>query len=40
MGRLAGWMKALTGRSAMKSPGALSLRREVEREFWCQVARG
>jgi hypothetical protein len=31
MGRPAGWMKALTGRSAMKSPGAPSLRRDVER---------
>lgn len=40
MGRPAGWMKALTGRSPMKSPGAPSLRREVEREFWCEVARG
>ena len=29
MGRPAGWMKALTGRSAMKSPGRPSLRREV-----------
>ena len=34
MGRPAGWMKSLTGRSAMKSPGAPSLRRVSEREFW------
>jgi IS30 family transposase len=40
MGRPAGWMKALTGRSAMKSPGAPSLRRDVERLFWCEIARG
>ena len=38
MGRPAGWMQALTGRSAMKSPGAPSLRREVQRQFWCQIA--
>ena len=40
MGRPAGWKKALTGRSAMKSPGAPSLRRDVERLFWCEIARG
>ena len=40
MGRPAGWMKALTGRSPMKSPGAPALRREVEREFWRQIATG
>jgi transposase, IS30 family len=40
MGRPAGWMKALTGRSAMKSPGAPSLRRDVEREFWREIAKG
>lgn len=33
-------MKELTGRSAMRSPGAPSLRRGVEREFWRQVAKG
>jgi IS30 family transposase len=33
-------MYALTGRSAMKSPGAPSLRREVERAFWVLVAGG
>jgi IS30 family transposase len=33
-------MKALTGRSPMKSPGAPALRREVERLFWHQIARG
>ena len=40
MGRPAGWMKELTGRSPMKSPGAPSLRREVEREFWREIAKG
>ena len=40
MGRPAGWMKALTGRSPMKSLGAPSLRREVEREFWREIATG
>ncbi len=33
-------MKDLTGRSPMKSPGAPSLRREVEREFWRVIATG
>ena len=40
MGRPAGWMKELTGRSLMKSPGAPSLRREVERAFWVEIATG
>jgi hypothetical protein len=40
MGRPAGWMRALTGRSAMKSPGRPSLRREIEREFWREIAKG
>ena len=40
MGRPAGWMTVLTGRSLMKSPGAPSHRREVEREFWKQIATG
>ena len=40
MGRPAGWMKELTGRSAMKSPGAPSLRRDVERLFWHEIAKG
>jgi IS30 family transposase len=33
-------MKALTGRSPMKSPGAPALRREVERLFWREIAKG
>ena len=40
MGRPAGWMQKLTGRGAMRSPGAPSLRREVERQFWEQIAIG
>ena len=40
MGRPAGWMQELTGRSPMKSPGAPAHRREVEREFWRVVATG
>lgn len=33
-------MKELTGRSPMKSPGKPSLRRDVERLFWREVAKG
>ena len=40
MGRPAGWMQKLTGRVAMRSPGAPSLQREVERQFWEQIATG
>ena len=40
MGRPAGWMKELTGRSAMKSPGKPCHRRDVERWFWREVAKG
>jgi len=40
MGRPAGGMKELTGRSAMKSPGKPSHRREVERWFWTEIAKG
>lgn len=40
MGRPAGWMQKLTGRGAMRSPGAPSLRRETERRFWEQIATG
>ena len=40
MGRPAGWMRELTGRSPIKSPGAPSLRREVERKFWGEIAKG
>jgi IS30 family transposase len=40
MGRPAGWMEKLTGRGAMRSPGAPSHRREIERSFWKQIATG
>src|SRR5829696_7271212 len=40
MGRPAGWMQVLTGRLPMRSPGAPSHRREVEREFWREIAQG
>src|SRR5215210_5696838 len=40
MGRPAGWMTELTGRSAMRSPGKPSHRREVERWFWQEIAEG
>ena len=33
-------MQKLTGREAMRSPGAPSLRRETERRFWEQIATG
>ncbi|MBX9399279.1 IS30 family transposase [Streptomyces sp. TRM72054] len=33
-------MKALTGRAAMKSPGKPSLRRDAERLFWREIAKG
>ncbi len=40
MGRPAGWMLELTGRASMRSPGAPCHRREVEREFWREIAKG
>ena len=40
MGRPAGWMRELTGRAPLKSPGAPSLRRDVERLFWREIAKG
>jgi transcriptional regulator with XRE-family HTH domain len=40
MGRPAGWMTELTGRVPMKSPGKPSLRRDVERLFWREIAKG
>lgn len=40
MGRPAGRMNKLTGRRAMRSPGAPSHRRETERRFWEQIATG
>lgn len=40
MGRPAGWLKELTGRSAMISPGAPKTRRSIERRFWKEIATG
>lgn len=40
MGRHTGRVQKSTGRAAMRSPGAPSLRREVERQFWKQIATG
>lgn len=40
MGRPAGWMRQVTGRGPMRSPGAPPLRREIERLFWRQIATG
>jgi IS30 family transposase len=40
VGRPSGWMKQLTGRGAMRSPGAPSHRHEIERLFWKQIATG
>jgi len=40
MGRPAGWMIELTGRAPLKSPGKPSLRRDVERLFWHEIAKG
>lgn len=40
MGRPAGWLKGLTGRSEMISPEAPKTRRSVERQFWKAVANG
>lgn len=40
MGRLAGWLRELAGRSAMISPRAPKTRRGVEREFWKGVPNG
>ena len=40
MGRPAGWLKALTGRAPMISPGHPSTRRGIEREFWKEIAAG
>jgi IS30 family transposase len=40
MGRPPGWVTQVTGRAAMRSPGAPSIRREVERAFWVKIAEG
>jgi transposase InsO family protein len=40
MGRLAGWMRELTGRAPMKTPGKPSPRQDVERLFWREIVKG
>ncbi len=40
MGRPSGWMKKINGRGSMRSPGAPSHRKEVQRLFWEQIATG
>lgn len=40
MGRPPGWLKELTGRTPMVSPGRPGERRETEREFWRRIAEG
>lgn len=40
MGRPRGWVTAVTGRPAMRSPGRPPVHREIEREFWVQMALG
>ena len=40
MGRPAGWITTLTGRTAMRSPGRPPIRRGVEWKFWVRIAEG
>jgi hypothetical protein len=40
MGKPAEWMMELRGRAPVKSPGAPSLRRDVERWFWRRIGEG
>ena len=40
MGRPAWWMKKLTGREPMKSPGAPSHLKEIERRIWAEIRTG
>ena len=40
MGRPSSWVREFTGRSALKSPGAPSHRREVQNGFWLEIAKG
>ena len=40
MGRPPEWAATLTGRAVMKSPGRPPVRRDLEREFWAQIALG
>jgi hypothetical protein len=40
MGRPPEWVKRFSWRAAMKSPGALSQRREILKLFWLEIAKG
>lgn len=40
MGRSAGWMRELTVRAPMKSPGHPTHRRDMERLFWREITKG
>ncbi|MBO0611320.1 IS30 family transposase [Myceligenerans salitolerans] len=40
MGRSSAWVREVTGRGTLKSPGAPSLPRVVERQFWDEIATG
>lgn len=40
MGSPSSWVREFTGRSALKSPGAPSHRREVQKGFWLEIAKG
>jgi IS30 family transposase len=40
MGRPSEWVKGFSGRAALKSPGAPSHRREIQKLFWHEIAKG
>jgi hypothetical protein len=40
MGRPSEWVKEFSGRAALKSPGAPSHRREIQKLFWLEIAKG
>lgn len=40
MGRPSEWVKGFSGRAALKSPGAPSHRREIQKLFWLEIAKG
>ena len=40
MGRIRGWGAAVTGRAVLHSPGSPSVRRDLQRSFWHQIAMG
>jgi hypothetical protein len=40
MGRPSEWVKEFSGRAALKSPGAPSHRKEIQKLFWLEIAKG